>query len=60
MERELHNFRNAFILEDIMMTVWFHGAEILKKISDFHKMLNTLDQKIKILRWILEVIGFAF
>ena len=47
MERELHNFRNAFILEDIMMTVWFHGAEILKKISDFHKMLNTLDQKLK-------------
>ena len=31
MKRELHNFRNAFILVYIMMTIWFHDTEILKK-----------------------------
>ena len=46
MKRELHNFRNAFISVDII-TIWSYGAEILKNINDSHKMLTTLDEKLK-------------
>ena len=31
MKRELPNFRNAFILVYIMMTIWFYDTEILRK-----------------------------
>ena len=39
MKRELHNFRDYFILVDIVMTVWFNVVELslLKKFRMFSK-----------------------
>ena len=45
MKRELHSFRNAFILVDIVMAILFYSVEILK--NKFHKILNTLDVELK-------------
>ena len=30
-----------------MITVWFYGVKICGKLKYFHKMLNTLDEKLK-------------
>ena len=48
--KELHNFKNAFILvdgryRDDCLVLWCRDIE---KLNNFHKMLNTLDEKLKV------------